>query len=298
MDVALLKRSTAHARKKNVALTFLLGKTRPPAEIERLIAPHAKIVPPPLHEAYPDAVVVVDGDDRACIGALSRSLDRNLILRISRPKGCSDLVDALIGKFRRLSLHLVGQEYFGAAELKLYERELGRIARLLAEQFQDGETFEFSVLTDRMMLTAMRNCGAGSEHLTIAPNGKSYICPGFYYDNEEDFVAAFDDKTGMAPGPVRATELSCAPLCSRCDAFHCKRCIYLNRKTTLELNVPSEQQCAVAHAEREASRQLLSDLGTLEPFRLMPRIPELNYRDPLELIDAPPRADPTSDPML
>jgi CXXX repeat peptide maturase len=304
MPAALLTRIVGYARKKQIALTFLLGKTRPPAQIERLIASHAKIVPPPLHAVYPDAVLVLDAEERGSFAALTRTQDRNVILRVSAPKGCSDLVESLLGKFKRLSLHLVGQEYFGAAELAAYERELGKISRLLAEQFREGETLEFNVLTDRMMLTAMRNCGAGTDHLTIAPNGKSYICPGFYYDNEADFVGIFDDKTGFAAGTVRGTELSRAPLCSRCDAFHCKRCIYLNRKTTLELNIPSEQQCAISHAEREASRQLLTGLGSLEPFRRMPRIPELNYRDPLECIDAPPRdvgqraTDPSTDPML
>lgn len=302
MPDTLLTRILAYARRHDVVLTFLLGKTRPPAKTEKLIAPHAKIVPPPLHETYPDAVLVLDAEERSSFARLSGSVERNVILRLSKPKGCSELVESLLGKFGRLSLHLTGQEYFGAAELAAYERELGKIARLLADQFRDGERLEFNVLTDRMMLTAMRNCGAGSDHLTLAPNGKTYICPGFYYDDEKDFVGVFDGKSALKP--VRGTELARAPLCSRCDAFHCKRCIYLNKKTTLELNVPSEQQCAVAHAERETSRQMLNGLGLLEPFRRMARIPELPYRDPLECIDAPPRdvvgraTDPQTDPML
>ena len=150
----------------------------------------------------------------------------------------------------------------------------------------------------------MRNCDAGVTHFTIAPNGKCYICPAFYHDDERSFIGAFDGKNGFTVKRVAGVDLPSAPLCTRCDAFHCKRCVYLNRKTTLELNVPSEEQCAVAHIEREASRQLLIDLGSIEPFRSMPRIAELDYRDPLELIDSPLRevraeaADPTTDPML
>jgi hypothetical protein len=52
--------------------------------------------------------------------------------------------------------------------------------------------------------------------------------------------------------------------------------------------------------EREASRRLMNELRSIEPFRTIPLIPELNYCDPLELIDLPPRGvyDPSSDPML
>jgi hypothetical protein len=70
---------------------------------------------------------------------------------------------------------------------------------------------------------------------------------------------------------------------------------------TGEYNVPSLQQCRLAHIEREASRQLLRDLGRIEPFGRLPRIVELNYDDPLELIGRDPpvfATDPSGDPML
>lgn len=143
----------------------------------------------------------------------------------------------------------------------------------LGRLYRDGQAIEVNVLTDRIMLTVMRNCDAGVTHVTIAPNGKCYICPAFYHDDERSFIGAFDGKNGIPVKHVAGVDLPAAPLCTRCDAFHRKRCVYLNRKTTLELNVPSEEQCAVAHIEREASRQLLIDLRSIEPFRGMPASP-------------------------
>ena len=300
MGGELLSAFVRHARKAHIAPTFLLGKTRPPPRLEKLIdtLEHAKIVPLPLAEDYPDSVLVLEADEKASFAGLSDSVERNVILRAGKPKGLSALVEALCGKFKRLSLHQTGVEYLTDAELAVYEGELGKIAKMLGTLYRGGDAVEINVLSDRIMLSAMRNCGAGADHLTLAPNGKLYICPAFYYEDAADFVGEFDPKKGLGAKSIPAVELARAPLCSRCDAFHCKRCVFLNRKTTLELNIPSEQQCAAAHTEREASRQLLNDLGKLEPFARLPRIPELTYRDPLEYIDLPPRADPASDPML
>ncbi len=295
----LLTRFARLAKRNAVSATVLFGRNRPPAALERLIdsIEHSKIVPLELERTYPEAIVVVDADERERFGELHDSLERNMILRVHKAKGVSGLVEALLGKFRRLSLHLTNTEYFTQADYAVYEDELGRIAKVLGAHYRNGGAAELNVLSDRMMLKEMRNCGAGADHITLAPNGRLYICPAFYHDDAASFVGAFDDK--KPPNRLQAVELNRAPLCSRCDAFHCKRCIFLNRKTTAELNVPSEQQCAVAHIEREASRRLLTDLGALEPFRRMPRIPELPYKDPLECIDLPPRAgDPASDPML
>jgi CXXX repeat peptide maturase len=308
MPAGLLAGIVRHARKKQISLTFLLGKTRPPANLERLIdsIDHAKIVPLTLQQRYPDGILVLDAGEASSFPELSHSLDRNIILRVGKNslKKCNDLFQALAGKFKRLSIHLIGVEYFTPDDFAAYEKELRKMRAALGQLYRDGQAVEVNILTDRIMLTSMRNCDAGVKHFAVAPNGKCYICPAFYYDDEDTFIGAFDDKNGFPAKRIAGVDLPSGPLCTRCDAFHCKRCVYLNKKTTLELNVPSEQQCTVAHIEREASRQLLTDLGSVEPFRRMPRIAELNYRDPLELIDSPPRdvlaqaADPTTDPML
>ncbi len=308
MPAGLLAGIIRHVRTEQIFITFLLGKTRPPAKLERLVnsIDHAKIAPWALHEQCPDAVLVLDADDGTPFQELTSDLGRNVILRLGRRslRRCSNLVESLFGKFRRLSIHLVDVEYFTPDDFAVYEKELRKMRTALVPFYRDGYPVEVNVLTDRIMLSAMRNCGAGVDHLTVAPNGKSYICPAFYHDDENSHIGAFDDKKGLAVKRLVGAEFGRAPLCMRCDAFHCKRCIFLNKKTTLELNIPSEQQCTVAHLEREASRQMLVDLGSIEPFRRMPRITELNYRDPLECIDAPPlgvqlRATaPSTDPML
>ncbi len=133
------------------------------------------------------------------------------------------------------------------------------------------------------MLSDMNNCNAGLTHLTVAPNGKFYICPGFYYDDATSSVG--DLNAGMNIKNPQLLQLDHAPICRNCDAFHCKRCIYLNQKTTLELNTPSHEQCVISHLERNTSKLLLDELNTrLEVFHDKEPIPEIDYLDPFDLV--------------
>jgi CXXX repeat peptide maturase len=72
--------------------------------------------------------------------------------------------------------------------------------------------------------------------------------------------------------------------CRRCDAYQCRRCIWLNRKLTREVNTPSHEQCVVAHLERNASRILLANIRKANPnFLAETKIEEIDYLDPFEM---------------
>ncbi|MCB6675385.1 hypothetical protein L0N23_03615 [Bacteroides intestinalis] len=77
--------------------------------------------------------------------------------------------------------------------------------------------------------------------------------------------------------------LSHAPLCRHCDAYQCKRCIWLNRKMTLEVNTPSHEQCVTAHLERNASRDLLQEIRKSGRFLQGREIMEIDYLDPFDV---------------
>ena len=131
-----------------------------------------------------------------------------------------------------------------------------------------GKNCQINILTDRTTLSQMNNCNAGYESITLAPDGKFYVCPGFYQDNMDDVGNLYD---GLRIKNQHLYELRYAPICRTCDAYHCKRCIWLNKKTTLEVNTPSKEQCVISHLERNASRILTPD-----------RMTEINYLDPFE----------------
>ena len=127
------------------------------------------------------------------------------------------------------------------------------------------------------------NCEAGVKHVTVAPNGKFYICPAFYYEDETDSIGDID--SGLNVKNPQLYDLAHAPLCRNCDAYQCKRCVWLNRKTTLEVNTPSHEQCVVAHLERNASRNLLAKIRENGNFMPETQIKELDYLDPFEVYE-------------
>ena len=99
----------------------------------------------------------------------------------------------------------------------------------------------------------MSNCNAGWKSITLAPNGKYYICPDFFYADEEDSCG--DIENGLDIKNPLLYKLNHAPLCRDCGAYHCQRCVFLNKKKTLEVNIPSYEQCAKADIELSISKQ-------------------------------------------
>ncbi len=117
---------------------------------------------------------------------------------------------------------------------------------------------QLNLLTDRLMLTEMNNCNAGWESITIASDGKFYICPAFYYENRDLSVGSVAEVLDIKNPQLY--HLDHAPICRICDAWHCRRCVWLNWRTTLEVNTPSHEQCVIAHIERNAAARMLTSM--------------------------------------
>lgn len=130
----------------------------------------------------------------------------------------------------------------------------------------------------------MNNCNAGGSNITLAPNGCFYLCPAFYYDNPDDTIG--DLERGVEIKNQQLLDLSHAPICRACDAYHCKWCIWMNSRLTLDANTPSHQQCVVAHLERNASRRLQQKMAE-KGIRLNPshEIRETDYLDPFDIVN-------------
>ena len=163
-----------------------------------------------------------------------------------------------------------------------YKAWLKSLAKNIKSLYAEGKSPQINLLTDRIQLDSMNNCNAGWESITLAPNGKFYICPAFYYENEANDVG--DLKNGIEIPNAQLYRLDHAPICRKCDAFQCRRCVWLNKKTTLEVNTPSREQCVAAHLERNASQELLRAIRELGEFAPGKDIPSIDYIDPFEKI--------------
>lgn len=240
---------------------------------------HSNIKPIADFDSKTD-IVVIDGWDYDC----NKLNDAVVVLRTSWNmlyENHSKLKD-LLNVVQRLNVVITDVERMSDCDREEYKTVLEALSKDVESMYVDGKSPQFNLLTDRMMLTEMNNCNAGDSTITLAPNGKFYICPAFYYNDDNDNVG--DIENGLDIKNKQLYKLDYAPICRKCDAWQCRRCAWLNRKTTLEVNTPSHEQCVAAHLERNASRDLMLSLrskGTFLPDK--EEIKELTYLDPFEI---------------
>ena len=268
-----LKAGILYAMKENLMIQFVYPDYELPQEYLDAIdtIDHHDIVP------YPKTgdVVVIE-NSKLKIENLAGAV---VVLRVKKEElfGRGEEITSMLRQVQRLNIVITDIETFTDEDLKQYEVLLDRWAEVLKNEYLQGHAPQFNLLTDRMMLTKPNHCNAGVENITLAPNGKYYICPAFYYSNPDDRIDP------QAIPNQQLLRLDHAPLCRHCDAYHCRRCVWLNRKTPLEVNTPSHEQCIVAHTERNASRRLLEAIRKEASFMPEVEIKEINYLDPFEV---------------
>lgn len=279
LDLDVLKRGIMYAMKENLNVQFVYPTYNLPSEYEKVIESidHIKIKPQ-HHSEGADVVVLTDwADGIEC--AVSEEIA--YVMRATRMelKEHLDVLKILLSHVLRLNVVLTDVEKFKDEESGGYQELLSELNSCLVTQYLRGRVVQFNLLTDRTMLKQMNNCNAGVDNITLAPNGKFYLCPAFYYEDSANSVGNIE--SGIDIKNRQLLRLDHAPICRHCDAFQCKRCIWMNGRLTMDYNTPSHQQCLVAHLERNASRMLQQDLCE-KGFRLndVPEINEINYLDP------------------
>lgn len=268
-----LRAGILYAMKENLMIQFVYPDYELPQEHLDLIdtIDHHDIVPYPMKG---DVMATANPNVK-----IEKTNDAAIVLRFTKKEffNSSDTLVNLLHQTQRLNIVITDIETITDEELKTYAEVLDQLAKVLKDEYLAGRTPQLNLLTDRMMLNRPNHCNAGVENITLAPNGKFYLCPAFYYSNPDDSIDPQDIKN------QQLLRLDHAPLCSHCDAYHCRRCVWLNRKTTLEVNTPSHEQCVVAHTEREASRKLLEAIRQEAEFLPEVEIKKLNYNDPFEV---------------
>lgn len=181
----------------------------------------------------------------------------------------------LMKNVKRINLKF---RYKNAFDLEAYKYNLNNICNEICSYFINNNAREINILTDRIFLNEMDNCFAGERNFCLAPDGNKYICPAFYYGNEDAIVL---DENGKCIGRESMVAFEKAFVCQKCDAYQCNRCVFENKRTTNEFNVPGEFQCKKAHIEREMSRMLLDKLKENERC-MNKKIDKLKYEEPYD----------------
>lgn len=286
-----LKSGILFGMKENLMIQYILPDYGLPEEYFEVLESidHSKIASYGSPYASVADVVVLNGWDRE----YAFGKDGIYVLRIDKCtlfEKSAEIVKVL-KECARLNIVITDVEKFSDADFDTYKTILDSFSKELETLYVAGESPQLNLITDRMMLDGMNNCNAGSESITLAPDGRFYVCPAFYLAaDDEDYglgkskVSVGSLSSGLDIKNPQLYKLSHAPLCRNCDAYQCKRCVWLNRKTTYEVNTPSHEQCVVAHLERNASRALLMGIrkhGTFLPDK--EDIKEISYLDPFDV---------------
>lgn len=287
MPLGTLKAGIIYAMKENLNIQFVYPCYELPQDYLEVIDTIDHINIQPACKVDDGDIVVFDCIADAENAQLRRGI--SYVLRIDKFTLFSqvDNVCALLSQVDRLNVVLTDVETFSDEDFVVYKKVLNKLAVAVETACLNSKNIQCNLLTDRIMLDRMNNCGAGDTTITLAPDGKFYICPAFYQENQEDALGNLkhsigDLDNGLDIKNSQLYKLDHAPLCRHCDAYQCKRCIWLNRKLTYEVNTPSHEQCVMAHLERNASRNLLLSIRKHGEFLPGYDIKEINYLDPFD----------------
>ncbi len=276
MPLPVLQEALLFAMKENLSVQFVYPDYELPDEYVSMIDSVDHI---DIRHVVGGDVCVLDGMD----GDAEIDGD-NVVIRTTSVE-LIDNLPSLIGLMSRathVAVVLTDMLSMSDERLGRYGEFLSDLEREVAGMIQSGVVPQINLLTDRLFLAEMNNCNAGWESVTVAPDGRLYVCPAFYYEDESDSIGRLPAGPDMRNG--RLLRLDHAPICRRCDAFQCRRCVWLNRKLTLEVNTPGREQCVVSHLERNASRRLLERIRPAVDFLRDNDICEIDYLDPFETI--------------
>lgn len=281
MPLETMKAGILYGMKENLNIQFVYPDYDLPEEYGAVIESidHSKIKP--ASKAGGADVTVIDGLVEA--KSITVSHNETYVLRLTKQEifAGHDAIVNLLGNALRLNVVLTNVETFIDDDFDKYKDVLDDLAKDVERMYAEGKSPQLNILTDRMMLDKMNNCGAGETNITLAPDGRFYVCPAFYLCDNGYAIGCLDG--GLDIKNAQLYKLDHAPLCRKCDAYQCRRCVWLNRKTTLEVNTPSHEQCVVAHLERNASRSLLAAIRQHGTFMPGKEIKKIEYLDPFEV---------------
>lgn len=281
MPIETLKKAILFGMKQNLMIQYVYPEYELPAEYDETI------------ESIDNLKI---GRDVKVTNEVPTAVDcDNIVLRIKIKDLIAKQYDiaALLPNVKRMNICLTDIETFKDEQIDEYKKAMNTLGAVLTSLYKEQKHPQLNIITDRLTLKEMHNCEAGIGNITIAPNGKFYLCPAFYYDEKTGVSNKMNHKTkdalrsvgdienGLCIPNKQLLELDHAPLCRNCDAYHCNRCIWLNQKLTWDNNTPSHQQCVIAHLERNAARDISAKLS--EAGYSLPEIKEINYIDPFDV---------------
>lgn len=276
----VLKEGVLFAMKNNLKIQYILPNyTLPQNYIETMESMFNDKIGP-IGQELPLSAIVINSLQSININMMDSSIQYVIRTTISDFFENYGILKELFTLGISANIVFVDVVSFTEDKIETYRTVLAELVKSVESSIFKGMNINTNLITDRIALDNMNNCGAGDTSITLAPNGKFYPCPAFYYDDNQHYIIG-DIENGLDIKNKTLYKLEYAPLCKRCDAYQCKRCVWLNKKLTYEINTPSRQQCVMSHLEREAGATLL-DRFHKHNILLNKTIEKIDYIDPFD----------------
>ncbi len=276
----VLKEGVLFAMKNNLKIQYILPNyTLPQNYIETMESMFNDKIGP-IGQELPLSAIVINSLQSININMMDSSIQYVIRTTISDFFENYGILKELFTLGISANIVFVDVVSFTEDKIETYRTVLAELVKSVESSIFKGMNINTNLITDRIAIDNMNNCGAGDTSITLAPNGKFYPCPAFYYDDNQHYIIG-DIENGLDIKNKTLYKLEYAPLCKRCDAYQCKRCVWLNKKLTYEINTPSRQQCVMSHLEREAGATLL-DRFHKHNILLNKTIEKIDYIDPFD----------------
>lgn len=190
----------------------------------------------------------------------------------------SDMVTTLWEKTDRINLNLYNLSK--TANLGEYQKQLEKcVDRMNEIEKHTGVLKELNVLTDVMFIKEHEGCTAGEDSITLAPDGRFYVCPAFYSNH---LASVGDLQVGIKIPNGELYRKDHMPLCEKCTSYQCENCKFINKQCTNEVNVSPAFQCRKAQIEEKTAMRLQKLLDGKYEFANV--ISEKEYEDPIDIV--------------
>jgi len=172
------------------------------------------------------------------------------ILRVQRDDipQLSEKILALLSHFHDITVKHPELLFYDDEDMATYKDQLFKVGQWLLDKKGSWPNYRVDCLTDRFKLKVTGECGAGVRNIAIGPTGKVWLCPAAMRAGESP-CGHILGKVELPNRHLLTREYSLP--CGKCNALHCRRCIYLNKCSTFEFCVPPKNACLLANLELE-----------------------------------------------
>ncbi len=195
----------------------------------------------------------------------------------------ANFIEKIKENYSRINLIIKDIQHWSENDVEKYSHELDKLIKIIVKSYENDEGIDINVLTDIFELTEHNRCSSGIYTYALAPNGKIYMCPAVYFNDDKKYLGSIED--GILKEFKEEFKSKNLIICSKCDSYHCKNCKFINELMTEEINMSPRIQCLISNLEKEKSyilQQVLIDNNLISRKHITNYIHHDVYKDPID----------------